>query len=50
MEEDKFDEEVLSTKIRQKSKSAIKGSDKFKSFRTQVEREILFIGWDTDIL
>ena len=47
MEEDKFDEEGLSTNLRPKSKSAMKGSDQLESFLTQLERELLSIGWDT---
>ena len=48
-EEGKFDEEGLNTKLRPKSKSAMKGSDQLESFLTQVERELLSIGWDTEM-
>ena len=48
-EEEIFDEEGLNTKLRPKSKSAMKGSEQLESFLTQVERELLSIGWDTDI-
>ena len=46
MEEDKLDEEGLSANLRQQSKRAMKGSDQLDTFITQVEREILSIGWD----
>ena len=49
MEEDKFDEEGLSTNLRPKSKSAMKGSNQLESFLTQVEIELLSIGWDTEM-
>ena len=48
-EEEKFDEEGHNTKLRPKSKSAIKGSEQLEIFLTQVERELLSIGWDTEI-
>ena len=48
-EEEKFDEKGLNTKLRPKSKSSMKGSEKLESFLTQVERELLFIGWDTEM-
>ena len=49
MEEDKFDEEGLNTNLRPKSESAMQGSYQLESFLTQVERELLPIGWDTEI-
>ena len=49
MEEDKFDEEGLSTNLRQKSKREMKGSDQLKNFLTQVERKLLSLGWDTEM-
>ena len=49
MEEDKFDDEVLSTKLKPKYISEMKGSYQLESFLTQVERELLYIGWDTII-
>ena len=49
MEEEKIDEEGLSTNLIPRSKSATKGSDQSESFLTQVERELLSIGWDTEI-
>ena len=48
-EEEKFDDEGLNTNLRPKSKSAIKSSEKLETFLTQVERELLSIGWDTKI-
>ena len=45
----KIDKEGLNTKLRPKSKSAMKGSEQSKSFLTQVERELLSIGWDTEM-
>lgn len=48
-EEEIYDEEGLNTKLRPKSKSAMKGSDQLESFLTQVERELLSIGWDTEM-
>ena len=39
MEEgEKYDEEGLNTKLRSKSKSAMKGSEQLEIFLTQVER------------
>ena len=38
MEEDKCDKEGLSTNLRPKYKSAMKGSDQLESFITQAER------------
>ena len=49
MEEDKFDEEGLSTNLRPKSKIAMKGSYQLEIFLTQVERELLSIVWDTEM-
>ena len=49
MEEDKFDEEGLNTNLRPKSESAMQGSYQLESFLTQVERELLPIGWDTEM-
>ena len=46
-EEERFDEEGLNTKLRPKYKSAMKGSEQLESFLTQVERELLYNGWDT---
>ena len=48
-EEEKSDEEGLNTKLRPKYKSAMKGSEQLQSFLTQIEREILSIGWDTEM-
>ena len=48
-EEEKYYEEGLNTKLRSKSKSAMKGSEQLESFLTQVERELLSIGWDTEM-
>ena len=50
MEEEKIDEEGLSTDLRLKSKSSMKGSYQLENFLTQLERELLSIGWDTEIL
>ena len=47
MEKEKFDEEGLSTNLRQKALSAMKVSYQLESFLTKVERELLSIGWDT---
>ena len=44
MDEDKFDEEVLSTNLRPKFKGAMKSSEQLESFITQLERELLSIG------
>ena len=44
MDEDKFDEEVLSTNLRTKSKGAMKSSEQLESFLTQLERELLSMG------
>ena len=44
-----IDEEGLSTNLRQKSNSAMKGSDQLESFINQLLRELLSIGWDTEI-
>ena len=49
VEEDKFNKEGLSTNVGPKSKSAMKGSDQLESFLTQVERELISIGWDTEM-
>ena len=49
MEEDKLYEEGLSTNLISKWNSAIKSSYQLESFLTQVERELLSIGWDTEI-
>ena len=49
MEEDKFDEEDHNTTLRPKSKCVMKGSYQLKSFLTQVERELISIGWDTEM-
>ena len=48
-EEEIYDEEGLNTKLRPKSKSAMKGSEQVESFLKQVERELLSIGWDTEM-
>ena len=48
-EEEHFDKEGLNNKLRPKPKSAMKGSEQLESFLTQVERELLSIGWDTEI-
>ena len=48
MEEDKFDEEDLSTNMRPKYNSAMKVSDQLEKFLTQVERKLLSIVWYTD--
>ena len=47
--EEIFDEEGLSTKFRPKSKFEMKYSDKLKITLTQLERELLAIGWDSEI-
>ena len=49
MEEEKFDEEVLSTNLRPKSNSAMKNSYQLENFITQLEIEILSIGCDTEM-
>ena len=46
-EEEKFYEEGLSTNLRPKSESEMKGSWELESFLTQLERELLSIGRDT---
>ena len=43
MEEDKFDEGVLITNLRPKSKSAMRSSDQLEIFLTQVKRKLLYI-------
>ena len=47
MEEDKFDEEDLSTNMRPKYNSAMKVSDQLEKFLTQVERKLLSVVWYT---
>ena len=49
MEKDKFDEEGLNTNLIPKLKSAMKGSDQLKTFLTQLEIELLYIGWYTEM-
>ena len=49
MEEDKFDEEDLSTNMRPKYNSAMKVSDQLEKFLTQVERKLLSVVWYTDM-
>ena len=49
MEEEKCDEQGLSTNFRPKSKSEMKGSDQLESFITQLQRELVSIGWNTKI-
>ena len=48
-EEESFDEEGLNTKLRPKYKSEMKGLEQLESFLIQVERELLSIGWDTEM-
>ena len=48
-EEETFDEKGINTKLKTKSKSAMKGSEQLESFLKQVERELLSIGWDTEM-
>ena len=49
MEEKFLDEEGLSNYLRTKYNSEMKGLDQRESFLTQLERELLSIGWDTDM-
>ena len=44
-----FDEEGLITNLGQKSKSEMKGPDQLESSLTQLEIELIFIGWDTEM-
>ena len=48
-EEEKIDEEGLNTKLRPKYKSSMHGSEQLESFLTQVERELISIGWDIEM-
>ena len=49
MEEDFFYEEGIGTTLRPKYKSAMKGSDQLERFLDQLEREILYVGWEYEI-
>ena len=50
MGEDKFDEEGLSTKSRPRSKSEMQNSEQLQKYLTQLERELLSIELDTEII
>ena len=47
--EDKFYEGGLGTNLRPKSKTTMKVSDQLESVLTQLERELLSIGWEIEM-
>ena len=48
-EEEEFDKEGLGTQLRPKSKGAFRGSEELENLLSQLEREILSVGWDNEM-
>ena len=48
-EEEEFVKEGLGTQLKPKSKGAFRGSEDLENFFTQLERELLSVGWDNEM-
>ena len=48
-EEEEFDKEGLGTQLIPKSKGAFRGSEDLDNILTQLERELLSVGWDNEM-
>ena len=48
-EEEEFDKEGLGNQLRSKYKGAFRGSEELENFLSQLQRELLSVGWDNEI-